>query len=334
MAMVNVRIEDELKARVDAVLQRRNITATQNMIELYRYIDQHEQSPFIPAPRPHTVGDVAAKCCSDLLNIRDALLLIRSHAERQASVDELIPLYQMLTRSRLALADDLCWLHSAPALPSTVNRLLQPFAQAQTLIADCDVTLGGGSRDSLSISGDALLTLTASVNALNEVVLNLCQKVGIVRRLPPVAPEEQHFEGEFCTVLTTAGSIPGDVCITILLRPDLLRLLTPHLKEALRCPKIPGWTPYIGMKNGYNTVIPVQDYIPKTASDAVVMACSGTREGCSLLFVEGETQIHCWPDVFSDTPALPPDRLAEAVCGEIDKYIQMTLQGIKTGKQE
>lgn len=44
--MVNARIDDELKARVDAVLQRRNITVTQNMTDLYRYIDQHEQSPF------------------------------------------------------------------------------------------------------------------------------------------------------------------------------------------------------------------------------------------------------------------------------------------------
>lgn len=49
MAMVNARIDDELKARVDAVLQRRNITVTQNMTDLYRYIDQHEQSPFLPA---------------------------------------------------------------------------------------------------------------------------------------------------------------------------------------------------------------------------------------------------------------------------------------------
>ena len=39
MAMVNARIDDELKARVDAVLQRRNITVTQNMTDLYRYID-------------------------------------------------------------------------------------------------------------------------------------------------------------------------------------------------------------------------------------------------------------------------------------------------------
>ena len=85
MAMVNARIDDELKARVDAVLQRRNITVTQNMTDLYRYIDQHEQSPFLPAPRPHTAGDVVAKCCSDLMNIRDALLLIRGHAERLAA---------------------------------------------------------------------------------------------------------------------------------------------------------------------------------------------------------------------------------------------------------
>lgn len=334
MAMVNARIEDELKARVDAVLQRRNITATQNMIELYRYIDQHEQSPFIPAPRPHTVGDVAAKCCSDLLNIRDALLLIQSHAERQASVDELIPLYQMLTRSRLALADDLCWLHSAPALPITVNRLLQPFAQAQTLIADCDVILGGGSRDSLSISDDVMLRLTANVNALDEAVINLCQKVGILRRLPPVVPEEQHFDGNFCTVLTTASSFLGHVDVSILLRPDLLRLLTPRLKEALRCPKFPGWTPSADINSGYNTFIPAQDYVPQTASDAFVMARGGTMGVCGLLFVQGETRIHYWPEKLSDTPALPRDRLAEAVCGEIDKYIQMTLQGIRTGKQE
>ncbi|VTM20965.1 Antitoxin RelB [Klebsiella pneumoniae] len=63
MAMVNARIDDELKARVDAVLQRRNITVTQNMTDLYRYIDQHEQSPFLPAPRPHTAGE----CCGKVL---------------------------------------------------------------------------------------------------------------------------------------------------------------------------------------------------------------------------------------------------------------------------
>jgi antitoxin component of RelBE/YafQ-DinJ toxin-antitoxin module len=50
MAMVNARIDDDLKARVDAVLQRRNITVTQNMTDLYRYIDQHEQSPFCLLP--------------------------------------------------------------------------------------------------------------------------------------------------------------------------------------------------------------------------------------------------------------------------------------------
>lgn len=334
MAMVNARIEDELKARVDAVLQRRNITATQNMTELYRYIDQHEQSPFMPSPRPHTVGDVAAKCCSDLLNIRDTLLLIRSHADRQASVEELVPLYQMLTRSRLALADDLCWLHSAPALPIAVSRLLQCFAQAQMLISDCDLTLGGGSRDSLSLSGDAVVKLTATVNELDDIVINLCQKVGILRRLPPAVIEEQHFDGEFCTVLTSAASFPGHVDVIILLRPDLLRLLTPRLKEALRCPKLPGWTPGVDINSGYNTFIPAQDYVPKTASEAFVMASGGAMGVCGLLFVQGETRIHYIPEKSSDTQMIPRDKLAEAVCGEIDKHIQQTLQGRGTEKKE
>lgn len=61
------------------------------------------------------------------MNIRDALLLIRGHAERQAGTGEMASLYQLFTRSRLAFADGLCWLHSAPALPFTVDRLLLPW---------------------------------------------------------------------------------------------------------------------------------------------------------------------------------------------------------------
>ncbi len=52
MAMVNARIDDDLKARVDAVLQSRNNTVTQNITDLYNYIDQHGQSPFM-APHVH-----------------------------------------------------------------------------------------------------------------------------------------------------------------------------------------------------------------------------------------------------------------------------------------
>lgn len=137
-----------------------------------------------------------------------------------------------------AFADGLCWLHSAPALPFTVDRLLLPLAQVQAQIAECDIALGGGSRDALVLSDDALSKLAANFNELDKVVISLCEKVGVLRRLPPVVTEEQRFDGEFCTVFTKDVSFPGNVEVIIHLRPDLLRLLTPHLKEAICCPRI------------------------------------------------------------------------------------------------
>lgn len=333
MAMVNARIDDELKARVDAVLQRRNITVTQNMTDLYRYIDQHEQSPFLPAPRPHTAGDVVAKCCSDLMNIRDALLLIRGHAERQAGTGEMASLYQLFTRSRLAFADGLCWLHSAPALPFTVDRLLLPLAQVQAQIAECDIALGGGSHDALVLSDDALSKLAANFNELDKVVISLCEKVGVLRRLPPVVTEEQRFDGEFCTVFTKDVSFPGNVEVIIHLRPDLLRLLTPHLKEAICCPRIPGWTPSVDINSGFNTYIPAPaDYFQKMDSiTAVAMAPAGGAMGvCGLLFVQGETRIHYWSEKSAQVNPVSRDMLSEAVCVKIENHIRNILQGSDT----
>lgn len=333
MAMVNARIDDDLKARVDAVLQSRNNTVTQNITELYHYIDQHGQSPFMTAPRPHTASDIAAKCCSNLLEIRDALLLFLHHSERNTSSDKLVPLYQMLARSRLSLADNLCWLQSAPALPFTVNRLLYPFAQAQMLIAECDLTLNGGSRDELMLSEDALSKLTAIFNELDKAVIYLCEKVGMLRRLPPVVTEEQRFDGEFCTVITKAASFPGHVDVIVLLRPDLLRLLTPRLKEAINCPRLPGWTPGIDSQSGFNKYIPAQaDHVQKMDSaTAFTMAASGgAMMECGLLFVRGETRIHYWPEKSPQKHPVSRDMLPEAVSVEIENYIRNILQGSDT----
>lgn len=74
-----------------------------------------------------------------------------------------------------AFADGLCWLHSAPALPFTVDRLLLPPAQVQAQIAECDIALGGGSRDALVLSDDALSKLAANFNELDKVVISLCE---------------------------------------------------------------------------------------------------------------------------------------------------------------
>ncbi|MCX3310959.1 hypothetical protein ORN12_18490 [Pantoea vagans] len=333
MAMVNARIDDDLKARVDAVLQSRNNTVTQNITDLYNYIDQHGQSPFMAAPRPHTAYGVASKCCSDLLNIRDALLLFQHHSVRHDTSDMLVPLYQMLTRSRLSLADNLCWLHSAPALPSSMDRLLQSFAQAQRLIAECDVNLSGGSRDGLRLSDDALSSLTANFNELNKEVISLCENVGIFHRPPPAVTEEQRFDGEFCTVFTKEAGFPGHVDVIVLIRPDLLRLLTPRLKEAMYCPRLPGWTPGVDINSGFNTFIPAPaDHVQKMdSSTAFAMAASGGAMGvCGLLFVKGETRIHYWPEKSAQVHPVSRDMLPEAVSVEIESHIRNILQGSDT----
>jgi hypothetical protein len=96
-------------------------------------------------------------------------------------------LYQLFTRSRLAFADGLCWLHSAPALPLTVDRLLLPLAHAQAQIAECDIALGGGSRDALVLTGEREQHLSTAIASLDELVSNLCQKAGLLRRQVPVA---------------------------------------------------------------------------------------------------------------------------------------------------
>lgn len=327
MAMVNARIDDDLKARVDAVLQRKNITVTQNMTELYRYIEQHEQSPFLPAPRPHTAGDVVAKCCSDLMNIRDALLLIRSYTERQAGTGEMISLYQLFARSRLALADSLCWLHSAPSLPFSVDRLLLPLAQAQALIAECDIALGGGSRDALLLSCEGEHALTTAIADLDDLVSNLCQKAGLLHRLVPVVQEEQRSDGEFCSVITAAGSFPGHADVIVLLRPDLLRLLTPRLKEAIPCPHLAGWGAGVDLNSGYNTFIPAPaDSVPGNLTSVFAAPSSGAMGICGLLFIQGETRIHYWPQKEISTDIVPRDRLAEVVREEMDNIIRKILQ--------
>ncbi|ELE9684023.1 hypothetical protein ACK3RO_004645 [Enterobacter kobei] len=336
MAMVNARIDDDLKARVDAVLQRRNITVTQNMTDLYRYIDQHEQSPFLPAPRPHTADEVVAKCCSDLMNIRDALLLIRGHAERQAGSGEMASLYQLFTRSRLAFADGLCWLHSAPALPLTVDRLLLPLAHAQAQIAECDIALGGGSRDALVLTGEREQHLSTAIASLDELVSNLCQKAGLLRRQVPVVQEEQRADGEFCTAIAADVTFPGDIDVTVLLRPDLLRLLTPRLKEAIPCPRLPGWQVGVDISSGYNTFITAPaDSAPVSPTSAFARAASGGAMGsCGLLFIQGETRIHYWQQKDAGTDVVPRDKLAEAVCEYMDSLIGKILQGAVTEKGE
>ncbi|ECQ9991306.1 MAG: hypothetical protein RSD49_14370 [Hafnia sp.] len=336
MAMVNARIDDDLKARVDAVLQRRNITVTQNMTDLYRYIEQHEQSPFLPAPRPHTAGEVVAKCCSDLMNIRDALLLIRGHAERQAGTGEMTSLYQLFTRSRLAFADGLCWLHSAPALPFTVDRLLLPLAQAQAQIAECDIALGGGSRDALVLSGEREQHLSTAITSLDGLVSNLCQKAGLLRRLVPVVQEEQRADGELCSVITADATFTGHADVIVLLRPDLLRLLTPRLKEAIPCPQLAGWGPGVDINSGYNTFIPAPaDSVPVSPTSAFARAASGGAMGvCGLLFIQGETRIHFWPQKEAGTDVVTRERLAEAVCEKMDSLLRKILQGAVREKGE
>lgn len=336
MAMVNARIDDDLKARVDAVLQRRNITVTQNMTDLYRYIDQHEQSPFLPAPRPHTAGEVVAKCCSDLMNIRDALLLIRGHAERQAGTGEMASLYQLFTRSRLAFADGLCWLHSAPALPFTVDRLLLPLAHAQAQIAECDIALGGGSRDALVLSGEREQHLSTAITSLDGLVSNLCQKAGLLRRLVPVVQEEQRADGELCSVITADATFTGHADVIVLLRPDLLRLLTPRLKEAIPCPQLAGWGPGVDINSGYNTFIPAPaDSVPESPTSAFARAASGGAMGvCGLLFIQGETRIHFWPQKEAGTDVVTRERLAEAVCEKMDSILRKILQGAIREKGE
>ncbi|KGA36252.1 hypothetical protein KU74_07240 [Pectobacterium brasiliense] len=335
MAMVNARIEDNLKARVDAVLQRRNLTVTQNMTDLYHYIDQHEQSPFLPAPRPHTASDVVAKCCSDLMNIRDALLLIRGHAERQAVTGEMTSLYQLFTRSRLALADDLCWLHSATALPFSVNQMLLPLAQAQGLIAECDIALGGGSHDALVLSSESGPALTTAIAALDDLVSNVCHKVGLLRRQVPVVQEEQREDGEFCSVITADTHFAGHANVIVLLRPDLLRLLTPRLKAAIPCPQLAGWTAAVD-NSDYNTYIPAPaGYAHRSSKSAFSAAFSGSTLGiCGLLFIQGETRIHYWPENAAGTDVVTRDRLAEAVCEKMDSLIRKILQGDVTEEGE
>jgi hypothetical protein len=333
MAMVNARIDDDLKARVDAVLQSRNNTVTQNITDLYNYIDLHGQSPFMAPPRPHTAYGVASKCCSDLLNIRDALLLFQHHYVRHDTSDTLVPLYQMLTRSRLSLADNLCWLHSAPALPSSMDRLLQSFAQAQRLMAECDVNLSGGSRDGLRLSDDALSRLTANFNELNKEVISLCENVGIFHRPPPVVTEEQRFDGEFCTVFTKDAQIPGHVDVTILLRPDLLRLLVPRLKEAFYCPQLPGWTPGVDINSGFNTFLSAQDDGVQKMDSAkafAIAASGGTMGVCGLRFIQGETRIHYWPDKSALANPVSRDMLPQAITVEIESHIRNILQGSDT----
>ncbi|UAN32647.1 hypothetical protein [Enterobacter sp. JBIWA005] len=336
MAMVNARIDDDLKARVDVVLQRRNITVTQNMTDLYRYIDQHEQSPFLPAPRPHTAGDVVVKCCSDLMNIRDALLLIRAHAERQRGVEEITAFYQLLTRARLALADGLCWLHSAPALPFSVERLLLPLAQAQALVAECDITLGGGRRTALQPSGESIRSLNTALAALDELVITLCQKAGLLQRQIPVVEEEQRAEGEYCSVITAAATFPGHTDAIVMIRPDLLRLLTPRLKAAIPCPQLAGWTLGVDINSGYNTFIPAPaDSAPVNPTSAFAAAAAGGAMGiCGLLFIQGETRIHFWPQKEAGTDVVTREMLAEAVCEKMDSLLRKILQGAGTEKEE
>lgn len=333
MAMVNARVDDDLKTRVDAILQRRSSTVTQNITELYHYIDLHGQSPFMVAPRPHTAYDIAAKCCSDLLNVRDALLLFKHHSALHSSSDMLLPLYQTLTRSRLSLADNLCWLHSTPALPSSMDTLMQSLAQAQRLIAECDETLGGGSREGMKLSDDALSNLTANFNQLDKVVISLCEKVGLLRRLPPTGTEELRFDGEFCTVFTKNAQYPGHIDVIILLRPDLLRLLAPRLKEAFYCPQLPGWTPGVDMNSGFNTFLSAQanDVQKMDSAKALAIAASGGAMGvCGLRFIQGETRIHYWPDKSALVNPVSRDMLPEAISVEIESHIRSILQGSDT----
>lgn len=111
------------------------------------------------------------------MNIRDALLLIRGHAERQLAPGR--------------------WLHFISYLPVPARRLPMGcagctvprrcpsqltgcccLAQVQAQIAECDIALGGGSRDALVLSDDALSKLAANFNELDKVVISLCERLG------------------------------------------------------------------------------------------------------------------------------------------------------------
>ncbi|MDQ4429081.1 type II toxin-antitoxin system RelB/DinJ family antitoxin [Yokenella regensburgei] len=319
MAVVNVRVPDQVKDGAEPVLKENNTTLTDAVNNTLQYIADHRQIPFMPAPRVQTVRDVAVRAWDRLADARNALLLIEARASAtQESRLTLRPLYTRFCRSRLHLSETLCWLHSASELPPSVNMLTRAFAQAQLHLAECDVALDGGEMTDTSFTRDSLDDLSVAVSALDTLVMSIGEALTNQSMFVlPAIQQENLYTGEFCTIHVFPQG-PTLLSVTASLRKDLAGLLSGLLDKGIYAPEM-GGVPLGGADSTYQAYLPGRQE-PSTFQQAF----GGSSVEGGIRFVNGVCRI-TWLTAFSKEPP-QLETAAEKIGLQIEAEIRRVMQ--------
>lgn len=148
MVMLNARIDDELKKRVDPTLQAIDCTATQAISGLWHYIDQHGRLPFFMESRTYTPEDALIGL---LTHLQSAGYLLTVSGERMAAGEDArknrLAGCTALTALQKLVQDDLHRVQFGRDGEHLVTYLKTPAGEAYLALTVCINILGNEAND-------------------------------------------------------------------------------------------------------------------------------------------------------------------------------------------
>lgn len=329
MAMMTYRLDDDLKESATQVHKELNISCSDSSTQTMQYIVEHRRLPFIRQSRILTAPEVAWRVCMSCQTVRDILRLIEARALlADITCREIHPLYQQLSRAHLILAEDLCWLHSAPDLTDTLNELMPVFARARLHMASSEAALGGGMTSERLLDKDDVSAASASLNALDQEVIAARELLLSKNVFPPPTPvPEYSHNGYYCAIRVSENFSGRGFIVTITQRADLVNLLSGPLDKGLYLPQLPGWVLYTD--ETYRVSLPNLSPPRDSAEAAARYMGGGPGSITGFCFYNGKSVLHGTEEMsFRTTEGerLRPERIAETVSDFIEDAIRKILQ--------
>lgn len=335
MAMMTYRLDDDLKENTIRAHKELNSTPSETATQTMQYVAEHRRLPFLRQSRTLTAPEVAWRVCMGCQTVRDILRLIETRAlMADITCREIHPLYQQLSRAHLILAEDLCWLHSAPDLTDTLNELMPVFARARLHMASSEAALGGGMTSDRLLDEDDVSAASASLNALDQEVIAARELLLSKNVFPPPTPvPEYSHNGYYCAIRVSENFTGRGFIVTITQRADLVNLLSEPLNKGLYLPQIPGWM--LHPDDTYRVSLP-NISPPRDSADAAARYMGGGPGSVTgFCFHNGKSVLRGSEEMrfrTTEEEKLRPERIAETVSDFIENGIRKILQGAVTEK--